>query len=60
MDATRSAGLRLPVQAVVDRTPSYGALADDTGVDASQNWGQIGSTLLNNLPGIISGIASLF
>jgi len=61
MDATRSVGLRLPVQATVDRTASYGALADGTGVDASQiNWGQLGGTLLQNLPGIISGIASLF
>lgn len=36
MDATSSAVLRLPVQAAVERTPSYGALVDGTGMEASQ------------------------
>jgi hypothetical protein len=59
MDATSSAGLRLPVQAAVVRTPSYGALADGSGVNASQlpPWLQ---QVLQSAPGIISGIASLF
>jgi len=61
MNDTKTMGLRLPVQAAVDRTAAYGTLADGTGVDASQvNWGQLGNTVLQNLPGIISGIASLF
>jgi hypothetical protein len=65
MDATRSMGLRLPVQGAVDRTTlqaaAAGGTAGGTGVDASQiNWGQLGTTLLQNLPSIIGGIASLF
>jgi hypothetical protein len=53
MDATTSVGLRLPVQAAVNRTASYGALADGTGVDASLNLGDIFKTLgpiVSNLP----------
>ena len=58
MNATKSVGLRLPVQATVNRTVSYGALADGSGVGASQQpWWQ---PVVQNLPGIISGIASLF
>ena len=34
MNDTKSMGLRLPVQAAVDRTPAYGALGDGTGVQA--------------------------
>ncbi len=61
MNETKTAGLRLPVQAAVDRTAAYSALADTPGVDASQiNWGALGQTVLQNLPGIVSGIASLF
>jgi hypothetical protein len=61
MNETKSAGLRLPVQAAVNRTADYGALADTQGVDAAQiNWGNLGQTVLQNLPGIVSGIASLF
>jgi len=60
MDATRSMGLRLPVQGAVDRTPLYGSAGatGGAGVDASIDWGSLGTTLLNNLPSIISGIAS--
>jgi hypothetical protein len=63
MDATRSMGLRLPVQGAVDRTPLYGSAGSTpggAGVDASIDWGSLGTTLLNNLPSIIGGIASLF
>jgi len=35
MNEKKSAGLRLPVQAAVDRTPNYAAL-QDAGVEASQ------------------------
>jgi hypothetical protein len=49
MNDTKSMGLRLPVQAAVDRTPAYGALGDGTGMEASaaslsqlpQNWQQL-------------------
>jgi hypothetical protein len=34
MNDTKSMGLRLPVQAAVDRTPAYGALGEGTGVQA--------------------------
>jgi hypothetical protein len=62
MDATRSVGLRLPVQAAVHRTPSYGALADGTGVDASQDWGKILGGIAQNIPwgDVLSGIGSVF
>ena len=60
MDDTRSVGLRLPVQAAVNRTPSYGALADGTGVGASDFWSNLGNTLVSNLPSIAQGIMSLF
>lgn len=36
MDATRSTGLRLPVQGAIDRTAPYGAVAGGAGVEASQ------------------------
>lgn len=52
MDGTSSAGLRLPVQAAVNRTASYGALADGTGMEASQfNLGN----LLQGISQIASG-----
>jgi hypothetical protein len=60
MNETKSAGLRLPVQAAVDRTATYSALAGTPGVDASIDWGSLGQTVLQNLPSIIGGIASLF
>jgi hypothetical protein len=65
MSTANSMGLRLPVQGAVDRAalplPAAGAKASAMGVDASQiNWGSLGQTVLQNLPGIISGIASLF
>jgi hypothetical protein len=41
MNDTKTMGLRLPVQAAVDRTAACGTLADGQGVDASQNAGQI-------------------
>jgi hypothetical protein len=37
MNGTTSAGLRLPVQAAVDRTATSATLADGAGVEASQN-----------------------
>jgi hypothetical protein len=59
MNETKSAGLRLPVQAAVNRTADYNALTETQGVDAAQiNWGSLGQTVLQHLPGIISGIAS--
>jgi hypothetical protein len=36
MNDTRSAGLRLPVQAAVDRTTTNATLADGASVEASQ------------------------
>jgi hypothetical protein len=65
MGTSSSMGLRLPVQGAVDRTAlplaGAGTTASAMGVDASQiNWGQLGQTVLQNLPSIISGIASLF
>jgi len=36
MNDTKTMGLRLPVQAAVDRTATGGTLADGTGVEASQ------------------------
>ncbi len=65
MDTTRSMGLRLPVQGAVDRAAlppaAAGGTTGSTGVEASQiNWGQLGSTVLQNLPSIIGGLASLF
>jgi hypothetical protein len=58
MNGTKSAGLRLPVQAAVDRTAPGATLTDGTGVEASQSVGQI----LGSLPwgSIIGGLASLF
>jgi len=38
MNETTSAGLRLPVQAAVDRTATGATLADGTGVEASDWW----------------------
>lgn len=65
MEATRSMGLRLPVQGAVDRAAvqpaTAGGTAGVTGVEASQiNWGQLGSTVLQHLPDIIGGLASFF
>ena len=53
MNETKTAGLRLPVQAAVDRTATYATLADG-GVEASQNASQIISGLLQALPTIFS------
>ena len=36
MNDTKTMGLRLPVQAAVDRTATYATLADGAGVEASQ------------------------
>jgi hypothetical protein len=49
MNDTKSMGLRLPVQAAVDRTATHATLADGTGMEASaaslsqlpQNWQQL-------------------
>jgi hypothetical protein len=52
MNDTKSMGLRLPVQASVDRTPAYGALGDGTGVQAQFDWTSlipIATTLLSAL-----------
>jgi hypothetical protein len=38
MNGSTSAGLRLPVQAAVDRTATGGALAEGAGMEASQNF----------------------
>jgi hypothetical protein len=37
MNDTKTMGLRLPVQAAVDRSATGAALADGTGVEASQS-----------------------
>ncbi len=57
MNDTKTMGLRLPVQAAVDRSTTGAALADGTGVEASQNVGQI----LGSLPWgtILGGLAGL-
>jgi hypothetical protein len=54
MNDTKTMGLRLPVQAAVDRTATYATLAEGAGVEASQ-------FNLGNLPWgtIISGLGSL-
>jgi hypothetical protein len=36
MNETKTIGLRLPVQASVDRTATFAALAEGSGVEASQ------------------------
>jgi hypothetical protein len=36
MNETKTIGLRLPVQAAVDRTATFAALADGSGLEASQ------------------------
>jgi hypothetical protein len=41
MKETSSAGLRLPVQAAIDRTRTYGTFADGSGVEASINFGDL-------------------
>ena len=45
MNDTKTMGLRLPVQAAVDRTTTYATLADGAGVDASQGFGQALQTI---------------
>lgn len=57
MNETKSVGLRLPVQASVDRPVTGAALAEDTGVEASQNWSNI---LQGALPIVTSLLGSLF
>jgi hypothetical protein len=52
MNDTKTMGLRLPVQAAVDRTAAYGTLAEGQGVEASQNWSSILGGVLNALPTI--------
>jgi hypothetical protein len=59
MNGTKTMGLRLPVQAVVDRTTTGVTLADGVGVEASQNLvigpvpiGAFGGT---RPPGVIQG-----
>ncbi len=59
MDATTSAGLRLPVQAAVDRTATYATLAEGDGVEASQNWQQLLSGITQVLPGIVQALPSV-
>jgi hypothetical protein len=54
MNDTKTMGLRLPVQAAVDRTAAYGTLADGQGMDASQDWSKIIGTGLQLLPQILS------
>jgi len=67
MNDTKSMGLRLPVQAAVDRTAAHATLGDSTGVEASaslsqppQNWWQ---QLLNQpivMDGFANPLSSLF
>jgi hypothetical protein len=49
MNDTKTMGLRLPVQAAVDRTAAYGTLADGQGLDASQNAGQIAGQIASQV-----------
>lgn len=58
MNGMKSPGLRLPVQAAVDRTPTGAALTGEAGVEASQSVGQI----LGSIPWgtILGGLGSLF
>jgi hypothetical protein len=65
MDGKSSAGLRLPVQAAVNRTASYGALADGDGVDASFSFGDLFNTVsqVASSPvgqAILGGLTSIF
>jgi hypothetical protein len=54
---TENKMLHLPIQvAPVERPVVASALADGSGVEASQWW----KPLVQNAPGIISGLASLF
>jgi hypothetical protein len=41
MKETSSTGMRLPVQAAIDRTRTYGTLADGSGVEASIDFGKL-------------------
>jgi hypothetical protein len=62
MNETKSMGLRLPVQAGVDRTATYATLAQGAGVEASQLPSWL-TGIIQNAPGILSTIgqiASLF
>ena len=54
MNDTKTMGLRLPVQAAVDRTTTYATLADGAGVEASINLGNI------DWGSIANAIASFF
>ena len=59
MNDTKSMGLRLPVQAAVDRTAAHATLGDSTGVEASasqlpQNWWQ----QLLNQPMVMDGFGN--
>ena len=45
MNDTKTMGLRLPVQAAVDRTATGGTLADGTGVEAQGFWDDLAAAL---------------
>lgn len=66
MDTTKTMGLRLPVQAAVNRTATGAALTEGAGVEASQNisdcvkclQGDIGACLscVGGLGGLLGGL----
>jgi hypothetical protein len=56
MNENRSAGLRLPVQAAVDRTATGAALADGAGVEASQNLPEVLQGILGDPLDLLSGM----
>jgi hypothetical protein len=66
MDDTKSMGLRLPMQAAVDRTATHATLADGTGMEASaaglsqlpQNWQQLFMNDFANPPIAVNGFAN--
>jgi hypothetical protein len=59
MNDTKPMGLRLPVQAAVERSATYATVADGVGVEASQLPSWL-TGIIQNAPGILSTIASLF
>jgi hypothetical protein len=59
MNGTKPGGLLLPVQAAVDRTATYAAVADSASVEASQAvgrmpqsipWGKLPPPVLDGMP----------
>jgi hypothetical protein len=59
MNETKSVGLRLPVQATVDRTATYATLAQGAGVEASQLPPWL-TGIIQAAPSILGAIGSLF